>query len=144
MENMRETISIINTNSIKMVAIGDDRRTRFAGVVENGSISIIATESDRLNELLITAVNNRTRERNYFKKYAELLEGELSDEEFDREIDSNKDEYVVPAGKDADIRDIELAMQVTPRLKGVQSTDDFTALFSFSDTAIRKCITEKE
>ena len=35
MENIRETISIINTNSIKMVAIGDDRRTRFAGVVEN-------------------------------------------------------------------------------------------------------------
>lgn len=143
MENTREIISIINTNSVKMVAVSDDRLTKFAGVAENGTISIVSTESDRLSELLIRAFNNRTREYNYFKRYSELLEGELSEDDFDNEIERNKDDYVVPAGKDADIRDIELAMQVVPRLKGIQSTDDFTALFSFSDRTIQKCIAEK-
>lgn len=144
MENIREIVSIIDTNSIKMVAVSNDKHTKFAGVVENGTISIISTESNRLNELLIRAVNNRTRERNYFKMYSELLEGELTDEDFDNEIEQNKDEYVVPAGKDADIRDVELAMQVVKYLKGVQSTDDFTALFSFSDKSIQNSIVEKE
>lgn len=143
MENIRETISIIDTNSIKIVAVSNDRHTRFAGVIENGTINIVSTESNRLNELLVRAVNNRTRERNYFKKYCELLDGELTDDEFDNEIEQNGDDYVVPAGKDADIRDIELAMQVVPQLKGIKTTDDFTALFSFSDDSIQKCIAEK-
>ena len=140
MENIRETISIIDTNSVKMVAVSNDKHMKFAGVAENGTMSIVSTENDRMSELLVRAVNNRTRERNYFKKYCELLDGEISEEDFDREIDSNKDDYVVPAGADADIRDIELALQVVPRLKGVESTDDFAALFSFSDASIQKCV----
>lgn len=49
----------------------------------------------RLTELLINAVNNRTRQRNYFRLYCQLLENEITEKEFDKEIDDNEDEYVI-------------------------------------------------
>lgn len=93
--------------------------------------------------LLVTAVNNRTRERNYFKKYCELLDNEISEEDFDNEISENEDEYVVPAGIDAPTEDVQAALCLSPLLKGIDSTDDFISLFSFTDKSVERCIESK-
>ena len=137
-------VSVINTDTCKMVAISDKQHTAFAGVVMNETINITVSPTERLNELLIKAVNNRTRERNYFKMYSELLSGDLSDEKFDSEIENNEDDYVLPVGDHVGLNDIELALKVTPQIKGVKSIDDFAALFSFSEDSIRKSIEDKE
>ena len=56
----------------------------------------------------------------------------------------NEDDYVVPAGVDADLTEIEFALQVTPKLKNVETTDDFMALFSFNDKSVHKYIAKND
>lgn len=101
-------------------------------------------QDNRLEDLYVRAINNRTRERNYFKLYSSLLRGDISDDDFDEEIDKNEDDYVVPAGVDADLTEIEFALQVTPKLKNVETTDDFMALFSFNDKSVHKYIAKND
>ena len=85
-------------------------------------------------------MNNRTRERNYFRKYVELLEGEINEEDFDREIEENEDEYVVSTNEEASIDDIKIALGLQPYLKDVNDVEDMADIFSFSDKSIRKSI----
>ena len=98
---------------------------------------------DKSRELLIKAFNNRTRERNYFKLYCEMLEGEITEDEFDNEIDSNPDDYVVPAGNNDSLVDVETAMSLVKELKGLESADDFMSIFQFDDKDVHKCIEAK-
>ena len=78
------------------------------------------------------------------KTCSSLLRGDISDDDFDEEIDKNEDDYVVPAGVDADLTEIEFALQVTPKLKNVETTDDFMALFSFNDKSVHKYIAKND
>ena len=96
--------------------------------------------SERILSLLVSAFNNRTRERNYFKAYSELLSGECSEEQFEHEIESNEDDYVVPAGQKMSDIDIKLAMTLVSKLKGVETMDDFMSMFSIDSESIEKCL----
>lgn len=98
---------------------------------------------DNRVELLIKAVNNRTKERNYFKKYIELLDKELTPEEFDKEIDENEDLYVVSQDDEASREEIWQAIELSPRLMDVNDIDDMANLFSFSENSIQKSIAAK-
>lgn len=134
----------LNGDTFTAVAIIGPEKTVFAGVATTSSFTTTFVQTDnRLTDLLITAVNNRTRERNYFRKYCELLEGQLSDEAFDKEIEENRDEYVVSLGKEADLTDINLALKISPYLKDVQDPDDMATLFSFSRKSMQKSIEQK-
>lgn len=137
---MSVSVSVIDTDSIGMVAVSDGIHTAFAGVAANKEMDFIMYSAEKALNLLVTAVNNRTRERNYFKKYSEFLDGEISESDFDNEIDSNEDDYVVPAGVDATVDDVKMALRIAPLLKGIHSTDDFTSLFSFTDKSVQKCL----
>ena len=88
--------------------------------------------------MLIKAVNNRTRERNYFKKLVELFQNEITEDEFDREIEEHEDEYVVNTDEKPTREDIILACEVVKRIKDVKDVDDFSALFSFNQESIIK------
>lgn len=115
--------------------------THFEGVGPTDSLQSIVTRIihvDRLSELLIRAVNNRTRERNYFKKLVELFQNEITEEEFDKEIGDNEDEYVITANEIPTYEDLVLAYEVVKRVKDVKSIDDFSALFSFNQKSMIK------
>ena len=86
----------------------------------------------RLVELLINAVNNRTRQRNYFRLYCQLLENEITEKEFDNEIDDNEDEYVINNDKDYSENDIELISELKGRILDFdcEFIDDIEDLFS--------------
>lgn len=133
----RVTISI--NGDIKMGAVSDGNITIFAGVAKD-SVFNIEQSVDRESELLIRAVNNRTRERNYFRKYCELLENQISDEDFDREISEHEDDYVVAQEGPADEKDWEIALRLAPRLKDTGYVDDIAALFSISQQPYQKLI----
>lgn len=98
----------------------------------------IKEQDNLLVDLYIRAINNRTRELNYLKLYSQLLRGDISDNYFNEEIDKNEDDYIIPAGADADSDEIELALQIAPNLKDIETIEDFMNLFSFNDKSIRK------
>ena len=142
MENFRSSLTIIDAENVKVAAIRDGVRTAFVGVADNKSINIV-TSVNRMSQLLIRAVNNRTRERNYFRLYSQLLEGEITEEDFDKEIDDNENEYVVANNETADKTDIEIALSVSPQLMDVKDVDDMTDIFSFDSRSIRKSISSE-
>ncbi len=142
MENFRSSLTIIDAENVKVAAISDGVRTAFVGVADNKSINIV-TSVNRMSQLLIRAVNNRTRERNYFRLYSQLLEGEITEEDFDKEIDDNENEYVVANNETADKTDIEIALSVSPQLMDVKDVDDMTDIFSFDSRSIRKSISSE-
>ena len=142
MENFRSSLTIIDAENVKVAAISDGVRTAFVGVADNKSINIV-TSVNRMSQLLIRAVNNRTRERNYFRLYSQLLEGEITEEDFDKEIDDTENEYVVANNETADKTDIEIALSVSPQLMDVKDVDDMTDIFSFDSRSIRKSISSE-
>ena len=125
-----------------MVAVDAGSQTAFMGFADKESINIITT-IDRMSQLLIRAVNNRTRERNYFRLCNQLLEKEISDEEFDKEIEEHEDEYVVTNNEEASLEDIRTAVYLSKSLKDVNDVDDMADLFSFSSKSIRESLQEK-
>ena len=72
-----------------------------------------------------------------------IVTNEITDDEFDKEIDSNEDDYVVLNNEDADINDIKTALLLCPHLKDVKDVDDMADLFSFSNDSIRKNLPDK-
>lgn len=114
-------------------------KVAFAGVTNKANFFNIST-ADRLKELMTRAVNNRTRERNYFKLYCEMLDGNITEEEFDKEIEEHEDKYIIKQDKDASIEDIEVALEVSPSLMSITSPDDMAEVFSFSEKSMQKSL----
>ena len=69
-----------------------------------------------------------------------MLDGNISEEEFDKEIEQNEDKYLIRQDKDASIEDIEVALEVSPSLMDVTSPDDMAEVFSFSEKSMQKSI----
>ena len=97
--------------------------------------------NDRAEELLTRAVNNRTRERNYFRLYCQLLEGEITEVEFEKEIDEHEDDYVVCNDNEATIDDLRTAHRLIDGIKDVGDLDSLVDLFSFNQASVKKCLT---
>ncbi len=93
-------------------------------------------------EMLTTAVNNRTIERNYFKLYCELLDGSLSDEEFDALINQNEEDYIVSENIEPEPSQVSLALKLSKRIKDVKSINDLASLFSFNPKLIEQLAIE--
>lgn len=118
----------------------DDSETlAVAGLMKKTKLFSIDS-SERLKKMFIRAVNNRTRERNYFKLYCDMLDGNITEEQFDSEIDKHEDKYVISQNENATIEDIELALDVCPHLMDVKDPNDMAELFSFSEESMLKGI----
>lgn len=109
-------------------------------------LNIMEDQSSPANKLvrhLIQAVNNRTRERNYFRLCTQLLKNEISDEEFDREIDEHEDDYVITTDTSMSAEDINLLCAVAPNIKGVDTLEDLQDLFSIDPTSTIKALPQR-
>ena len=128
-----------------MCAVEDENKVFFTGVSTTSTFtkSISDIENRVSLRMLIEAVNNRTRERNYFRKYSELLEGVITDEEFDLEIDKNEDEYVVSSHIKPSKEDLRIALKLAEDIKDVENTEDLASLFSFDSTIIDRLTLSK-
>ena len=67
----------------------------FSGVSEGVSVinRMIGTDYSVMLDLMTRAVNNRTRQRNYFQLQSSMLEGLISEDEFYKRIEENEDDY---------------------------------------------------
>lgn len=141
MSNTTTIYTAYQNDGSSVIAIQDNNRDRvtFAGVANKARFFSIST-ADRLKELMTRAINNRTRERNYFKLYCDMLGGNITEDEFDREIEQNEDKYIIKQDCDASIEDIEVALEVSPSIMDVKSPDDMAEIFSFSEKSMQKSI----
>lgn len=139
MDKKSYSTTVLKKGNGIVVSVSNERVTTFAGVVRN-EVFFVDGITDNIKELLVTAVNNRTRERNYFKKYVELLEGTISDDEFDKAIEDNEDDYVIPEDKEPTLEDVQCVLEMAPELKDVDSVEDLASLFSFKPNSMQKCL----
>ena len=141
MSNTTTIYTAYQNDGSSVIAIQDNNKDRvtFAGVANKARFFSIST-ADRLKDLMTRAINNRTRERNYFKLYCDMLGGNITEHEFDREIEQNEDKYIIKQDCDASIEDIEVALEVSPSIMDVKSPDDMAEIFSFSEKSMQKSI----
>lgn len=141
MSNTTTIYTAYKNDGSSVIAIQDYNKDRvtFAGVANKARFFSIST-ADRLKELMTRAINNRTRERNYFKLYCDMLGGNITEDEFDKEIEQNEDKYIIKQDCDASIEDIEVALEVSPSIMDVKSPDDMAEIFSFSEKSMQKSI----
>ena len=97
------------------------------------------TESKIIN-LLFTAVNNRTIERNFFKKYCDMLDGTISENDFEGYIQNDEKEYIVDESITPDLETVELALCLIKKIKNVDTVNDLSSLFSFNPGALDNLI----
>ncbi|MBD5369609.1 MAG: hypothetical protein HDR80_00460 [Bacteroides sp.] len=95
-------------------------------------------------QFLRIAVNNRTRERNYANLCLRLAEGEITEEEFDREIIENEDRYVITFQDAIPEENVCIAARLTDGLLDIETEDDFRELFSINTASIIKALGKNE
>lgn len=93
---------------------------------------------DKVVAMLVEAVNNRTRQRNYFRLYSELLDGQITDAEFERTLHENEDEYVLQEQSIPTKEDAVLALDLSRGIKDIATTEDLALLFSFDVDSLEK------
>ena len=109
----------------------------------NSFLDIVTSEKSRKAlELLILAVNNRTIERDYFKRYAEMLEEVITEEEFAEELENSPNDYIVNQNQEPDLEIVKLALELAEKIRGVNTMDDLSSLFSFCPLALESIKTE--
>lgn len=104
----------------------------------NVSQNVWVLPEDKLIGVMTTAINNRTRERNYFKLYCSLLQNEISEDEFDKLIDEHPEEYVPEDFHECSPVEVALARYASEQIMDVSDLNDMAALFSISLDSILK------
>ena len=105
---------------------------------------LIGDRDASITKMLLNAVNNRTRERNYFRLYSELLENSITEEFFNTELEKNEKNYVVSESEVPTEEDVRLALMLTENLMDVNDSEDLASLFSFRSNEVEKILKEIE
>lgn len=115
----------------------DNDNIFFAGISQGSSVisRLVGADFTEMVELLTRAVNNRTRQRNYFRLQNDLLEGVISEDDFYKEIEDKEDEYVIEEKETPSPERLRHAMILSQGIKDVQNSEDLSTLFSFSSEA---------
>lgn len=112
----------------------------FSGVSEGMSVinRMIGTDYSVMLDLMTRAVNNRTRQRNYFQLQSSMLEGLISEDEFYKRIEENEDDYVVEEMEQPSLERVYDALLLSQNIKDVNNSEDFATLFSFDSISTDK------
>ena len=86
--------------------------------------------------MLITAFNNMTRSRNYLALYNRLLSKEISESEFEREIDKNSDKYAIKSGTNKSKEYIIDAFSMSQDFIDPNDIYEIEDLFEIDDTSV--------
>ena len=120
------------SDCFELHVVQNEQSTAFIGNVKNIILpSVIRALDGSKERMLVDAINNRTRERNYYILYSRLLENDITEEDFDREIDNNPDDYVISTDKIPTEEEFHDAIMFADHIKGIETTGDIETLFSF-------------
>lgn len=136
---------------------GPDMVASFTSVNMNSNIKIhnatIAARGDSFEkvllgsgyaeeaiDLLLKAVDNRTKERDYFRLYCDLLDNTITEEEFDRIVNEHMDDYVVKEDVRPNLSKLQIALNLSKRIRNIDTVEDLSSLFSFKSNDIKSLI----
>lgn len=83
-------------------------------------------------EILINAINNITRQRNYSRLLADKLTGYISQKEYEEELRNNPDNYNITRDINVSPEEIDVLADLSKYIKGVDTLADFVNLFGIS------------
>lgn len=116
------------------------------GAISNGLITTLGLLSnnflERKEELFITALNNLLKRAEFLQLSAQLSSNELTEEEFDNEIESNPGKYVVNINYLENERDIEIISSIVQKLDRPISMDDVAEIFSIEYNSLNDAISK--
>lgn len=124
----------------KYVAVSSQGSVAFAGTTNDSNLRdfFSGISINRIFSLLVTAINNRTRERNFARLSEQLALEEISEKEYDEEIEMHEDLYVIKCDQKPSILELRTAMQIAPNILDVKDVDDFSVLFSFDEESLQQ------
>ena len=135
-ERIGVNISLVKMQDGAFFAVQQENNENviFAGTSQGASVinRMIGVDYYEMIELFTRAVNNRTRQRNYFRLQNSLLEGRITEEEFFKTIEKNEDDYVVEEVEEPTKERLLHAIYLSHGIKDVRNSEDFSTLFSFS------------
>lgn len=135
MDELERTITFGKMEDGAFISIqSENNNVFFAGISKGSSVinRIIGVNYEEMMELLIRAVNNRTRQRNFFRLYNNMLEGIITEEVFYKTIEENEDDYVVEEIEVPTKERLGHALYISKSIKNVDNSEDLSTLFSFS------------
>lgn len=105
----------------------------FVGSYKGDSFTTILNSfiPENVLNLLVRAINNRTVERNYFRLYSQFLEGNLTEEAFDKEIELHEEDFVITTENKPQVEDMRAILRFADKIKDLNSSSDLSLLFSF-------------
>lgn len=145
-ETRSETVTTVYSDSysvqVQTIKNEDGLKFQHALVLSQGDsfLNTICGETE-LIKLLLKAVNNRTIERDYFKLYCDMLDSSITEEEFDRVVSSNESDYIIDETYNPTTRELSIAANLIKYIKGINTIDDFTSIFSFKPNSINQILT---
>lgn len=87
-------------------------------------------------ELYVTAIRNLLKKNNYLNLALKLSEGDISEDEFDKEIENNPKEYIIELNE---IKDEDTLYHITELVKNIGKSftiGEVSELFSIEDDSI--------
>lgn len=116
-----------------------ERVYSISGASTHSMLNVIGKSLfDKVVAMMTEAVNNRTRQMNYFRLYSEFLEGQITEDEFGKELQENEDEYILQEQHVPSKDDAILALNLSRKIKNVTTTEDLALLFSFDVNSLEK------
>lgn len=132
-------VSYVAGSSTQMIVIKQDDEAFFTGKTKSVLMDrfLSGEQFESAYKLLLAAINNRTRERNFFRLSEQLASGEISENIYEAEIKNNEDEYVIRCDYHPSKEELLFAIKASSFIKDVQDDDDLSVLFSFDSNTVR-------
>jgi hypothetical protein len=88
--------------------------------------------SKRKEELYQNAIKNLMKKSNYLNLHVELIEGSITEEEFDEEINNNPESYIVRIDKSKNLSDYQMISEILQKIGGDFTESEAENLFGVS------------
>ena len=114
--------------------------TMFTGITSNESFKEVLHGNlpKEIMDMFINAINNRTRERNFIRLNAQLEAGDITEEEFDNELDEHEDRYLITKKIHPTLEQLYLSVKASENILDINDMEDFSELFSFEEKSVQK------
>lgn len=139
-------IEIIENNYLPVMSIGvnSDINSKYLFYATNSNrvdviddfISAYYYKLNRKEDFFINAIKNLRKKINFISLYNEFQNGDISDADFEKEIELNPDKYVVTVDNVKDNEDLMILHEVISKVNENLSIDEISEIFSIDLTGV--------
>lgn len=98
----------------------------------------------RREHYYIVLANNLLKKIDSHILYEDLLKGEISDDDYEKQILMNPDEYVIEISRLKERKDLEIIIEIADKIKKNLSLDEVSELFSIAQEDLVLALDVKE